>query len=84
LYNGAVPTNRETAPVMLLLLSDTQLCNQGTITLNVLIHKVVKQTAALTDHLIKSHAAVVVLFVDSQVLSNLIDTLGENSNLNLG
>lgn len=83
MYNGAVPTKRETAPVMHILLSDTQLRDAGTVTLNVLIHKVIKQTAALADHLQKSETTVVVLLVNLEVLCELVDALCKDCNLNL-
>jgi len=50
-HNGAVSHFFETAPVIFVfLLSDAKLCNAGTVTLDVLVHEVVEQTAALTDH----------------------------------
>ena len=35
------------------LLTDTQLGDQGTIALDVLLHEIVEQAAALTDHLVQ-------------------------------
>lgn len=65
------------------LLTDTQLGDQGTIALDVLLHEVVEQAAALTDHLVQAAAGVVVLRVLLEVLGELSDALGEDSDLNL-
>ena len=66
------------------LLTDTQLGDQGTIALDVLLHEVVEQAAALTDHLVQAAAGVVVLRVLLEVLGELVDALGENGDLDLG
>ena len=65
------------------LLTDTQLGDQGTIALDVLLHEVVEQAAALTDHLVQAAAGVVVLRVLLEVLGELSDALGEDSDLDL-
>ena len=56
------------------LLTDTQLGDQGTITLDVLLHEVVEKAAALTDHLVQAAAGVVVLRVLLEVRSVRIAT----------
>ena len=66
------------------LLTDTQLGDEGTIALDVLLGQIVQQAAALTDHLVQAPAAVVVVGVYLQVLGELIDPLGEDGDLNLG
>ena len=66
------------------LLTDTQLGDQGTIALDVLLHEIIEQAAALTDHLVQAAAGVVVLRVLLEVLGELSDTLGEDSDLDLG
>ena len=60
------------------LLTQTQLGDEGTITLDVLLGQIVQQTAALTDHHLHTAAAVEVMGMDLQVRGQLVDTLGEN------
>ena len=67
-----------------LLLTDAELGDDGTIALDVLLHEVVEQAAALTDHLVQAAAGVVILRVDLEVLGELVDALGENGDLDLG
>ena len=67
-----------------LLLTNTQLGDEGTIALDVLLGQIVQEAAALTDHLIEAPAAVVVVDMDLQVLGELVDPLGEDSDLDLG
>lgn len=67
-----------------LLLSDAELCDAGSVTLDVLVHEVIEQTAALTDHKKQAVAAVVILLVNLQMLGELIDALGQDGNLHLG
>ena len=64
-------------------LSDTELGDDSTIALDVLLGQVVQQLAALTNHLVQAAAAVVVVDVDPQVLSKLLDTGGKNGDLHL-
>ncbi len=66
------------------LLADTQLCNECTIALNVFLCKIVEHAAALTDELIHTETAVVVIGMLLQVLGELTDTLGPDSDLNFG
>ena len=65
------------------LLSDAELCDAGSVTLDVLLGEVVEQVAALTDHFEKAAAGMVVLLVDLEVFGELVDALGENGDLNL-
>ena len=60
------------------LLTDAQLGNDSTVTLDVLSHQIVQHLAALTDHLQQAAAGVVVLLVDLQVLGELVDTGSED------
>ena len=69
---------------MLKLLTDAKLGDDSTITLDVILGHIVQQTTALTDHLEQAHTGVVVLLVHLQVLGELIDPLGEDSDLHLG
>ena len=66
------------------LLADAQLCNDRAVTLDVLLCEVVEQTAALTDHLVHTQTAVVVVGMDLQVSGELADALSEDRDLNLG
>ena len=66
------------------LLTDAQLCNDCTVALDVLLSKVVEQTAALADHLVHAQTAVVVVGMNLEVSGELLDALGEDSDLDLG
>ena len=66
------------------LLADAQLCNDRTVTLDVLLCEVVKQSAALTNHLVHTETAVVVVGMDLEVSGQLTDALSENGDLNFG
>ena len=65
------------------LLSDSQLCDAGSIALDILGHQVVQQTAALTDHLVQAETGMIVLLMDLQMLGQLGNAFGQNGNLNL-
>jgi len=83
LQNGIASQSRNN-PVVAFLLADTEFRNDSTITLNVLLGEIVEKAAAMSDHLKKSKAAVIILLVNLKVLSQLRDTCGEDCNLNLG
>ena len=55
------------------LLTDAQLGDDGTITVDVLTGQVVQQVAALTDHHQQTTAGVVVMLVHAQVISQFVD-----------
>ena len=57
------------------LLTQTQLGDQSTITLDVLLGQVVQQTATLTDHHLHTAAAVEVMGMHLQMGGELADTL---------
>ncbi len=67
-----------------ILLSETEFLDDGTVTLDVLVLKILQKVTSLTYHFEKSAAAVMVLLVDLKVLCQLVDPLCENCNLNLG
>ena len=67
-----------------ILLTDTQLGDQSTVTVDVLLRQIVQQVAALTYHHQQATTGVVVVLVDTQVLGQLVDAGGEDGNLNLG
>ena len=65
------------------LLTDTQLSDQGTVTVDVLLLQVSQHRTALTNHLQQTAARVVILLVYLQVLGQLLDAGGQDCNLNL-
>ena len=66
------------------LLSQTELFNDCTVTVDVLLLKVAEKVSSVTDHLEHAAAAVMILGVRLEVLGEVVDSLGENSDLNLG
>lgn len=66
------------------LLSQIQLCDDGTVTLDVHLLEVAQEVTAVTDHLQKTPTAVVILHVGSQVLGQGVDAVGQDRDLNLG
>ena len=69
---------------MIVLLSQTQLADDRAITLDVNLLQVVQKVSSVTDHLLKTAAAVEVLLVGLQVLGQVSDAVGEDRDLNLG
>ena len=69
---------------MFALLSQAELANDRAVTLDIVLLQVVQQTSSVTDHLLKTAAAVEVLLVDFQVLGQVSDAVGQNSNLYFG
>lgn len=65
------------------LLSQTELCNNGTIALNVYLLQVAKKISSVADHLLQTAAAVKILLVCLQVLGKIVDAGCENGNLHL-
>ena len=65
------------------LLTQTERGDEVAVTLHILGTQVVKQTAALTDQLEQPTAAVVVLLVNLKVVSEVVDALGEQRDLDL-
>ena len=65
------------------LLSDVQLRDDGTVTLDINLLQVVEQVSSVTNHLEQTSAAVVILVVGLQVLGQVVDTVGQKSDLNL-
>ena len=71
-------------PLLSCLLTDTESCDDRTISLNVDLDEIVEQRTALTDHLEEAAAGVMILLVDLEVLGQVVDSLGEQRDLNLG
>lgn len=65
------------------LFTDAQTSNQGTVTFNIHLHQVIKHTSSLTYHLQQATTGMVILFVGSQVLGQIVDSLCENCDLYL-
>ena len=66
------------------LLTDAESLDDGTVSLDICFDQIVEQRAALTDHLEKTAAGVMILLVDLQVLGKIVDPLCEQSDLYLG
>ncbi len=69
---------------MNVLLSQTELADDCTVTLDVYLLQVVEQVSSVTDHLLQTATAVEVLLVGLQVHGQIVDAGGQNRNLNLG
>jgi len=67
-----------------LLLAEAQLRDDGPITLHVCLVQVGELSSALADHHQETTSRVVVFAVYAQVLSEVVDPLGKQSDLNLG
>ena len=66
------------------LFTKTEFLYDCTVALNVLLLEVTEKVSSVTDHLKHTAAAVMVLGVSLEVLGEVVDSLGENSDLNLG
>ena len=66
------------------LLSNAATFDNRTVTFDVVLEEVVEELSSLTDHLLHTAAAVVVLGVLFKVLGELADSLGEDSDLYFG
>jgi hypothetical protein len=66
------------------LLAEAQFGDDGSVALDVLFVEVCELAAAMAHHFQESTSRVVVLSVDAQMLSEMVDSVGEHSNLNLG
>ena len=65
------------------LLTNTQLGNQSTVTVDVLGGQIVQHLAALTNHHQQTTAGVVVVLVYTQVIGQLVDAGGQDGDLDL-
>ena len=66
------------------LLADTEAGDDGTVALDVGFGEVIEQALSLTDHLQKAASGVVVVLVLLEMLGKVVDSLGENSDLDFG
>ncbi len=67
-----------------LLSTETETLNQGTVTVDVDALEVIKHTTTVTDHEQQTTTGVVVVLVLLEVLGQVGDTLGQQSHLDLG
>ena len=65
------------------LLTDTELLDDRTITIDVLLGQIAQQIATVTNHLEQTATAVMVVGMLLQMLSQLVDASGQNRDLNL-
>ena len=66
------------------LLSESQLLNDFTISLDILLRKIVEQVLSVTNHTEQASLRVEVLLVSLQVLGKSVYSVSKNSNLYLG
>ena len=66
------------------LLTQTETCYDGTVTLDILLLQIVKILSSLTYHDKHTSAGVVILGVCFKMSSELADSLSENCDLNFG
>ena len=66
------------------LLSDVQLLDDSSVSLDIGLLEVAKKVSSVTNHLKKSATAVEVLVVVLEVCVEVVDAVCENSDLNLG
>ena len=69
---------------MFALLSQAELADDRAVTLDVVLLQVVQQTSSVTNHLLQTAAAVEILLVSLEVLGQVSDAVGQDSNLYLG
>lgn len=84
LHTERSPLTTARPPCKIELSTQAELGDQGTVPLDILILQVVEKAPALADHHEKSSAGVMILFVDLQVLREMVDSLSDERNLDLG
>ncbi len=75
---------RSPSALTFILLTDAESRDNGAVSLDVNLDKVVEERSALTDHLEEAASGVMILLVDLEVLGQVVDSLGEKSDLNFG
>ena len=68
----------------ILLLSQTKLCYDSTVALDINLLEIAEKVLSVTDHLLKTAAAVCVVVVLLEVLGKVLDSVGQKCDLNLG
>ena len=66
------------------LLSEAELFNDCSVTVDVVLHQVVEKVTTATNHLEKATTGVVVVLVSLEVFGEIGNSLGEDSDLNFG
>ena len=69
---------------LLQLLSDVELFDDRTVAVDVYFGQVVQQASSLTNQFQQTTSGVMVMFVLFQVLGQMVDSLGQDSDLYLG
>ena len=67
----------------IVLLSQSELADDRTVTLDVSLLQIVQKVSSVTDHLLQTAAAVEVLLVSLEVHGQVVDTGGQDCDLNL-
>ena len=62
-------------------MSDTEFCNDCTITFDVGFHKVVEKVSSFTNHFEKAASGMVIFFVLFKMLGKVSNSFGKNSDL---
>ena len=70
--------------LMQLLLSETKLLNDSSVSLDVNLLEVVEEVSSVTNHLKETTAAMIVLVVALEMLGEVSYSVGKDSDLNLG
>ena len=65
------------------LLSQTELFNDSAVALDVSLLEIAEKVSSVSDHLLETSAAVVVLVVSLEVLGEVLDSVGQKCDLNL-
>ena len=68
----------------ILLLSQTELCNDSTVALDIYLLEITEKVLSVTDHLLKAAAAVCVVVVLFEVFGEVLDSVGQKCDLNFG
>ena len=76
--------NRPAREAFMKLLAQAELFHDGTISFDIDLLQIAQQASSVTDHLQKTATAVVVLLVLFQMLVEMVDSPGEQSDLYLG
>ena len=70
-------------PTTIELLTETELLNDSSVALDIGLLEVAEKVSSVSDHLLETSAAVVVLVVSLEVLGEVADSSGEDSDLYL-
>ena len=71
-------------PTTIELLTETELLNDSSVTLDIGLLEVAEKVSSVSYHLLKAAAAVVVIVVSLEVLGKVLDSVGKKCDLYLG